>query len=133
MLRCAAQVGAIMTLEVLPGLLMALPAAQGGFILSFRAYAERLQELGLAIPDAMPVVLALAATTFLAALGTVVENTVSAEEVVRDRRGTSSACSGGLSAGLVPGLNCELPCSYVQPERSALASLSMVAGTGVHS
>ncbi len=72
-----------MTLEVLPGLLMALPAAQGGFILSFRAYAERLQELGLAIPDAMPVVLALAATTFLAALGTVVENTVSAEEVVR--------------------------------------------------
>ena len=72
-----------MTLEVLPGLLMALPAAQGGFILSFRAYAERLQELGLAIPDAMPLVLALAATTFLAALGTVVENTVSAEEVVR--------------------------------------------------
>ena len=32
-----------MTLEVLPGLLMALPAAQGGFIMSFRAYAERLQ------------------------------------------------------------------------------------------
>ena len=45
-----------------------------------------LQDLGLAIPDAVPVIMALAATTFLAALGTVVENTVSVEEVV--------SCSG---------------------------------------
>ncbi len=47
------------------------------------------QDLGLAIPDAVPVVMALAATTFLAALGTVVENTVSVEEVVCRRNCTA--------------------------------------------
>ena len=72
-----------MTIDVLPTLLMALPAAQGGFVLSFGCYADRLREFGVAIPDTLPVVLALAATTFLAALGTVVQNSASQKEVVR--------------------------------------------------
>lgn len=72
-----------MTIDVLPTLLMALPAAQGGFTLSFGCYADRLREFGVAIPDSLPVVLALAATTFLAALGTVIQNSASVKEVVR--------------------------------------------------
>lgn len=72
-----------MAIEVLPALLMALPAAQGGFTLSFSSYAERLRELGLPVHDGVPVVLALAATAFLAALGTVIEHSASIKEVVR--------------------------------------------------
>ena len=74
-----------MASEVLPALLMALPAAQGGFTLSFSCYAERLRELGLPVYDGLPVVLALAATAFLAALGTVIEHSASIKEVVRVR------------------------------------------------
>ncbi|KAK9813148.1 hypothetical protein WJX72_009864 [[Myrmecia] bisecta] len=75
-----AQVSLVMLMEVLPTVLLVLPAAQGGLTASFSLYASHMHDIGLHLPEQGPSVLALVLTAFLASLARLIENSVSGEE-----------------------------------------------------